>query len=418
MLRSRIALVALAAACGGQAASARGCDPSITLPPGFCARVFADSAGPGRHLVVRRNGDVIVGVLGQRRMPGAVVVLRDADRDGRADTAQRFGETGAGVHGVALWGDSTLYVSTASDVRRYRLTDSLLPNRKMDTIVLELAQRPVPSHSLALDPRGNLIVNIGALSNACAAPEAPGAPGRDPCPDLVATAGIWRFRTDRVNQHVLDGTRIATGLHNAVALAVNPADTMIYAVSHGRDGLHTLWPSLYSDEESATLAAEEMIRVATPRADFGWPYCYYDYLKQVRVLAPEYGGDKTQVGRCDRLIQPLLTFPAHWSPMALLFYTGRMFPARYRGGAFIAFHGSAFRAPLAEDGYQVVFLQFRDGLPGDYTVFASGFAGPTVTPAGARHRPAGLAQGPDGALYLSDDQGGRIWRITYTPPAS
>jgi glucose/arabinose dehydrogenase len=415
MLRPLALSLLLVAACNRSRAtsSTRGCDESIKLPPGFCALVFSDSAGPGRHLVVRKNGDVIVGVLDQRREPGGIVLLRDADKDGRADAAQRFGESG--VHGLALSGDSVLFASTATQVLRYRLTDSLLPKARVDTIVTGLAQRPLPSHSLALDRHGDLIVNIGALSNGCAAKEMPGAPGRDPCPDLAASGGIWTFRADRAGQHLVDGTRIATGLHNAVALAVNPADTMIYAVSHGRDELHDLWPSLYNDEESASLAAEEMVRIATTRADFGWPYCYYDYLKQTRVLAPEYGGNKETVGRCERLIQPLVTFPAHWSPMSMLFYSGKMFPASYRGGVFIAFHGSAFRAPLAQEGYQVVFMQFKEGLPADYSIFASGFAGAMVSPEGALHRPVGLAQGPDGAVYLSDDKGGRIWKIVYQP---
>jgi glucose/arabinose dehydrogenase len=158
-----------------------------------------------------------------------------------------------------------------------------------------------------------------------------------------------------------------------------------------------------------------MIRIATARADFGWPYCYYDYLKQSRVVAPEYGGDKQQTGRCERTIQPLIAFPAHWAPMSMLFYTGTMFPAAYRTGVFIAFHGSAYRAPLPEDGYHVVFLNFtRDNLAGSDTIFATGFAGGITSPEGAAHRPVGLAQGPDGALYLSDDKGGRIWRITYS----
>ena len=419
MLRPLVALaLVLLAACGHTRAELSRPwmrSTALTLPPGFCAHVFYDSAGLARHLVVRKNGDVIVGVLDQRREVGGIAIFRDTDKDGRrADAAQRFGE--GGVHGVALSGDSVLYVSTASEVLRYHLTDSLLPKKRVDTIVTGLAKRPIPSHSLAIDRRGNLIVNIGALSNGCAARELPGAAGRDPCPDLVGSGGIWVYRTDRTGQHTLDGTRIATGLHNAVALAVNPADTMVYAVSHGRDGLHDLWPALYSDEESATLAAEEMVRVATPRADFGWPYCYYDYLKQSRVLAPEYGGNKELVGRCERLIQPLIAFPAHWSPMSMVFYTGKMFPASYQGGVFIAFHGSAFRAPLAEDGYHVVFLQFKDGFPGDYSIFASGFAGAMVSPEGAAHRPVGLAQGPDGAVYLSDDKGGRIWKIVYQAP--
>jgi glucose/arabinose dehydrogenase len=116
------------------------------------------------------------------------------------------------------------------------------------------------------------------------------------------------------------------------------------------------------------------------------------------------------------LIQPLVAFPAHWSPMSMLFYSGKMFPAQYQGGAFIAFHGSSQRTPMAEEGYQVIFQQFKDGLAADYTVFATGFAGASATVQGAGHRPVGLAQGPDGALYLSDDKGGRIWKITYKAP--
>ena len=421
MLRSsrRAVVVAIAAmyvvACSDKKAATisatGGCDTSIKMPAGFCATVFSDSAGPARHIVVRKNGDVIAGVLDQRRQPGGVLVLRDVNHDGHADREERFGESG--VHGVALAGDSTLYVSTASAILRYHLTDSIGPRKRVDTIVAGLPARPIPSHSIAIDVRGNLVVNIGALTNACQPREVPQAPGRDPCGELETSGGIWTFRTDKTNQQLKDGTRIATGLHNAVALAVNPRDTMVYAVSHGRDALHDLWPQMYSNDESATLASEEMIRVASTRPDYGWPYCYYDYIKGERVLAPEYGGDKAQAGRCDRLIQPLIAFPAHWAPMALLFYTGKMFPATYQGGAFIAFHGSSFRSPLPQEGYHVVFLQFRDGLAKDYTLFATGFAGGMSNPEGASHRPVGLAQGPDGALYLSDDKGGRIWKITY-----
>jgi glucose/arabinose dehydrogenase len=191
---------------------------------------------------------------------------------------------------------------------------------------------------------------------------------------------------------------------------------MVYAASSGRSRLHDLWPAQYTPEEAATLPADELIRVQSARADYGWPYCYYDYLKQTRVVAPEYGGDKTMTDRCDRLIQPLVAYPAHWTPMAMLFYTGTMFPVEYRTGAFIAFHGSSQRAPLAEEGYHVIFQQFKDGLAADYTIFAKGFAGTATTAAAAPHRPAGLAQGPDGALYISDDRGGRIWKVTYRPP--
>lgn len=408
---------ALVVGCGRDATTSAtgGCDETIKLPEGFCATVFSDSTGLARHLAVRKNGDVIVGVLDQRRQVGGVLILRDTDKDGHADVAARVGE--GGVHGVALGTDSTLYVSTANAVIRYRLTDSIAPKAKVDTIVTGLAERKIPSHSLAFDVRGALLVNVGALSNGCAANEVPGAHGRDPCPELETSGGIWRFAVDKTNQTIRDGVRIATGLHNAVALAVNPRDTMIYAVSHGRDRLHELWPALYTEDESANAAAEELVRIASLRADYGWPYCYYDYQKDHRVLAPEYGGDKETVGRCERLIQPLVAFPAHWSPMSMLFYTGKMFPAQYQQGAFIAFHGSAYRAPMPQEGYHVIFLRFKEGLAANYSVFASGFAGGSTSPENAAHRPVGLAQGPDGAMYVSDDKGGRIWRITYGKPA-
>jgi len=191
-------IAVVSAACGGNksATSATGgCDPSINLPPGFCALVFSESAGPARHLAVRKNGDVIVGVLDQRRQAGGgVMMLRDADKDGHADRAEPFGE--GGVHGIALAGDSVLYVSTATDVLRYRLTDSLAPRKRVDTVVVGLPTRPIPSHSLAFDARGNLLVNVGASTNGCQAKEVPQAPGRDPCPDLETSGGIWSFHVD------------------------------------------------------------------------------------------------------------------------------------------------------------------------------------------------------------------------------
>ena len=410
-----LATLTLAIACSGTKKSATGasggCDESIKLPTGFCAIVFAESAGPVRDIAVRKNGDVFVGLLDQRRQPGGILALRDTNKDGHADLAERFGE--GGIHGVALASDSTLYASNATAILRFHLTDSLLPKKRVDTIVVGLPVRQPPSHTIAIDLRGNIVVNVGAATNACAPGDAPRKPGLDPCPELQNAGGIWRFGTEKANQTIAEGTRIATGLHNAIALAVNPRDTMVYAVSQGRDGLRDAWPNLYSDQEAATTAAEEMIRVASSRADFGWPYCYYDYLKQERRLAPEYGGDKQRTDRCDRLIQPIVAFPAHWAPMGLLFYTGTMFPAPYRTGAFIAFHGSGARAPFPEEGYQLVFLQFKNGMAAEDTIFASGFAGSMVTPQGAEHRPVGLAQGPDGSLFLTDDKGGRIWKIVY-----
>ena len=421
-MSARVALLALigvaaltAGACRTRStvtSASGGCDDAIKLPPGFCATIYAESAGPVRHLVVRSNGDVFVGVLDQRRVPGGVLAFRDTNKDGHADLEEKFGDSG--VHGVVLSGDSLLYASTASAVLRYHLTDSLMPHKRVDTMVAGLAARPIPAHSLAIDLRGNLIVTVGALNDGCVPNDQPETPARDPCPDLQTSGGIWSFKTDRANQTIADGNRIATGLYNAMALAVNPGDTTIYAVSHGRDGLHDAWPAIFSDVDAATAAWEEMIRITTIRADFGWPYCYYNGLKNTRFVAPEYGGDKQRTDRCDRMIQPLIAFPAHWAPMSMLWYTGKMFPAQYRSGAFVAFHGSARRSPLPEEGYEIAFVPFKDGYAVEQMPFASGFAGAMTSAQGAEHRAVGMAQGPDGALYVTDDKGGRIWRITYS----
>ena len=150
-------------------------------------------------------------------------------------------------------------------------------------------------------------------------------------------------------------------------------------------------------------------------ADYGWPECYFDDTRQKLVLAPEYGGDggKT-VGPCARKRAPLAAFPAHWAPNDLLLYYGQQFPPAYRGGAFIAFHGSWNRAPFPQGGYNVVFQPFADGKPtGKYVIFADGFAGAVKAPGQAAHRPGGLAVGPDGALYIAEDVHGRIWQVTY-----
>ena len=114
--------------------------------------------------------------------------------------------------------------------------------------------------------------------------------------------------------------------------------------------------------------------------------------------------------------QPIFAFPGHWAPNALLFYTGDQFPARYKNGAFIAFHGSWNRAPEKQKGYKVVFVPFLKGKPsGAYEVFADGFMGADeiASPGEAKYRPCGLAQGPDGSLYISDSVKGNIWKIKY-----
>jgi glucose/arabinose dehydrogenase len=391
------AALLVAIACNRKSTTPSGCDPSIKLPEGFCATLLTETAGRARHIAVRTNGDLFVARVGARRDSGGITAIRGA-------TVERFGSSP--MHGVALASDSTLYASTAHEILRFRFRgDSLSPRGTVDTIVAGLPGGPVPMHSIALDGRGGILVSIAALSAGCAR--------RNPCPDLETSAGIWRFDTGKRNQAPRDGSRVATGLRSPTALAVNPRDTMIYAVNHGPDSLHERFPQVDAFV-SATHPGDEMIRVASVRADYGWPYCYYDVIAGTRVQSPEYGGDGRMVGNCDRFIRPVMAFPAHWEPMAMVFSSGVKLPARYADGAFVAFHGSSHRDPLPEDGYAVVYVPFKKGIASmDFEIFADGFAGEMKSPAGARARPAGLAQGADGSLYVSDDKSGRVWRITY-----
>jgi glucose/arabinose dehydrogenase len=198
-----------------------------------------------------------------------------------------------------------------------------------------------------------------------------------------------------------------------VALALNPLDGELYGVQHGRDNLNVYWPGQFTPQDQAELPAEEFFHLAEG-GDYGWPYCYYDGRENRKVLGPEYGGDGVVQGRCDAMELPIHTFEAHTAPNGLLFYTGDQFPGRYRGGAFVAFHGGFNRPdPFQDVGFNVVFVPFANGLPtGADEVFAGGFAGAGQDlPADAEHRPVGLAEGSDGSLYVTDDRGGRIWRI-------
>ncbi len=380
----------------------------ITLPDGFCAVVVADEVGSPRHLAIAPNGDVFVALLGRPR--GGVLALRDTTGDGKADVTEHFGSEGG--TGIAL-GPGVLYFSSATTVYRYALRPGTLsPLGDPTTIVRDLPAGGHSARNLALSADGRtLFVNVGSASNSCQVNDRTAeSPGQDPCPELATRAGIWRFDATKPGQREADGTHYGTGIRNAVGLALAP-DGQLWSTQHGRDQLGQNWPKLFTIEQSAEKPSEELLRV-NAGDDFGWPYCYHDLELGHLVLAPEYGGDGKQVGRCAEKHEPAVAFPGHWAPDGLTFYTGTQFPARYRGGAFIAFHGSWNRAPLPQAGYRVVFVPFKAGQPvGTYETFADGFW--HENGAGPQHRPVGVAVGPDGSLYVTDDAAGRIWRVMY-----
>lgn len=414
-------------AAGSDTASTSSAGDTVTVPDGFRATVFADTLGQARHVSTRPNGDVYINTWrspydSARQVPpgGFLVALRDTNRDGRADQIRRFGgETGTGGTGIVFFRDA-LYAEAGPNILRYRVKPGeLAPGAAPDTVVSGLpTEGGHPMHPFTIDPEGNLFVNSGSSTNSCQVNDRqPGSPGERPCGELATRAGIWRFSATRTGQRFDSAARHATGIRNAVGLAINPADGALYATQHGRDQLAENWPKLYDWKQSAELPAEELLLVVRG-GDYGWPYCYYDPKLDKLVQAPEYGGDGEKVGNCADKLGPVAVFPAHWAPNALAFYAGDAFPEAYRGGAFIAFHGSWNRAPEPQQGYNVVFQPFSGGKPaGEYQVFADGFAGPRKEPGIATHRPAGVAVGPDGAVYISDDNGGRVWRVVYGPPA-
>lgn len=400
----------------------------ITLPPGFCATVFADDIGHARHLVVAPNGVVYVNTWSGRyygntppHAGGFLVALQDTTGDGRANVVSRFGpdaSTGnAGGTGIALY-NGALYAETNDRIVRYALQPgAITPTAQADVIVSGLPLTgDHPMHPIAIDAQGALYVDLGSATNSCqVANRTANSPGINPCTELETRAGTWRYDANLTGQMFSPAERFVTGLRNGEGFGFDAAGRM-FATQHGRDQLSQNFSQLYTTAQGANEPAEQLVQLERG-ADYGWPYCYFDDVQQKLVLAPEYGGDGKTIGVCAQKRAPIASFPGHWAPNDMALYLGQQFPNAYRGGAFIAFHGSWNRAPLPQAGYNIVFQPLADGkASGHYVVFADGFAGAVEDPGQAAHRPSGLAVGPDGALYIADDQRGRVYRVTYHGP--
>jgi len=431
--RSMNLLLAAVVIPGGLAAQKVKCAPDnagLKLPAGFCATIFADTVRGARELTVASNGDVLVSSQGVRGQGGGVVLLRDTRKDGVADVREQFASGFVSSH-VAIF-DGYLYVEAAPSrggragasgapqtraIVRYPFkVGELAAGGPPDTIVAEIPASPdhfTRNFTIAND--GTMYVNVGSATNACQVKNrAPNSPGADPCTELETRAGIWKFDARKKNQTPSAANHFAKGIRNAVGISMSPLDGKLWATQHGRDQLggdggNWSFSAKYNSENPA----EELLQV-NQGDDFGWPYCYYSVEEKHLVLAPEYGGDGKKTERCAQKKEPVATFPGHWGPNALFFYTGSAFPAKYKNGAFIAFHGSWNRTGEPQAGYNVVFQPLSgEKSAGAYEIFAEGFS-PNSGGSTGNHKPTGLAMGTDGSLYVSDDAGGRIYKIVYT----
>ena len=377
--------------------------PALKLPAGFSFTLMADSLGKVRHIDVNSQGGIFVKLNSLKDGKG-MLYLTDLNKDGVIDNKTSFGNfPGTGIKIK----DNYLYSSSNTGVYRYQLNNNgeIISPDKPELIVDGLLDKKRDnSKSIALDDQGNLYVTIGSYSDACREGNTgKGIPG---CPILDSAAGIWMFKANKPNQSFKDGVRYATGLKNSVGIDWNTATNSLFATNHGRGAFSDKYPEKFTAQQDAELPAETVYELKKG-SDAGWPFTYYDHIQQKNILAPEYGGDGKIEGNKKYDI-PAATFPAHLAPNDILFYTGNMFPARYKNGAFVVLHG---RSAELKKSYFVAFIPFVNGKPsGDWEMFADNFT-PFAGP--AQYRPMGLAQGADGSLYIAEDLKGAIFKITY-----
>ncbi len=347
----------------------------LSLPPGFEISVYADGLVNPRMIAVADDGTLYV----TRRAVGDVLMLRDTDGDGRADDQQRVASRPM-MHGIAIDGD-TVWLATIEDVyRTTRREDGTLA--PLEPVIDDLpAGGQHPNRMVVVGPDGKLYVSVGSTCNACGETDARNATMLQIEPDGSYT------------------TIFASGLRNTIGYGFEPETGELYGMDHGIDWL--------GDNEQH----EELNRIVKG-AKYGWPYIYGDGRFNPQDTPPN--GISMEDWAAESTHSVGLYTP-HSAPMQMAFYTGDAFPEDYRGDAFVAMRGSWNRNPPS--GYEVLRIDFEDGRPVGFEPLVTGFLMEDGDgPSGWGHlgRLAGLAQGPDGALYLSDDTNGVIYRIAYT----
>jgi len=340
----------------------------ITLPPGFTISVFASGFDRARFMAVDPRGTLLLSDPGA----GKVLALPDADRDGKAD---RVVEVVGGLsrpHGLAFQ-DGRLLVGDADRVVRFRYDPATMKAGGPEVLIEGLPRGGNhPYKTVIVGPDRRLYVSIGSSCNVCEE--------RDP-----RRAAIMRYNADGSGE-----TLVATGVRNAVGIAFHPVTGKLWATINERDWRGDDVPPDYITE-------------IVEGGFYGWPYCYVQGGKV--HPDPEY----TNPQACARTTLPTLEIQAHSAPIGLAFYTATQFPAEYRGDLFVVYQGSWNRS--VPTGYRLVRVRMKDGRPQGIEDFATGwFQG------GRKYASlVDVVVGADGSLYLSDQGGGLVYRISYSP---
>jgi glucose/arabinose dehydrogenase len=339
----------------------------LTVPPGFHIAVYASAVPNARQMALGPAGVVFVG----SRSEGKVYAVVDRDGDQRADAVHVLA-SGLDMPSGVAFRDGALYVAEIGRVLRFGEVSRDLAHPPKPEVVTSAF--PKDKHHgwkfIAFGPDGRLYVPVGAPCNICTPPG-----------PLHAT--ITRIDVAGGAPEV-----VARGIRNSVGFDFHPATGELWFTDNGRDML--------GDDQPP----DELNRVTRPGEHFGFPYCHGAALPD-----PEFGNRP-----CSQFTPPARALGPHVAAIGMRFYTGRQFPEKYRGGIFIAEHGSWNRStPI---GYRVTFVKVEDGRATSYEPFAEGW----LRGASASGRPADVLVMPDGALLVSDDKGGRIYRIAYGNP--
>jgi glucose/arabinose dehydrogenase len=345
-------------------------EPHLTqlkLPAGFHIALFARV--PNARMMAFSPGGVL---LVSDTQGGRVVALPDANHKGQADRVVTLLSGLNRPHGLGFY-QGKLYVAENDKVNAYDWNEQQLKatNPRLNTSLSSDGEHVTRSLQFA---NGKLYVSVGSSCNVCVE--------KDP-----ERAAVLEMNPDGSGKHVF-----ASGLRNAVGLTYSRKTGTVWVTENGRDML------------GENLPFDEINNLGKSGGNFGWPYCYGD-----RVPDPKFHDP----ARCTNTVPAAVDLQAHSAPLGLDFDYGNMFPQQYAGGLFVAFHGSWNRT--VPTGYKVVFIRMNaQGLPeGSAQDFITGFMPPADKPDSEWGRPVGILFGPDGAMYVTDDLAGAVYRITY-----